>query len=100
MPQRSRSARSGQFVPAKFAKRHKATTVTETTRRKVFPKVTDKCVGCGCTTEHACDGGCSWITPGVCSRCFNTAVKVMAVISAFIDGTVTIVDKKVKRRRK
>lgn len=95
---RSRSARSGQFVPATFAKRHKATTVTETTRRKRMK--TDTCVGCGCTTEHACDGGCSWITPGVCSRCFSTAVKVMAVISAFIDGTVTIVDKKVKRRRK
>lgn len=34
-----------------------------------------KCIGCGCTDERACEGGCSWIAvdraagKGVCSNC-------------------------------
>ena len=37
------------------------------------PAVT--CIGCGCDVNHACPGGCSWLTVdpetrrGVCSRC-------------------------------
>jgi hypothetical protein len=27
------------------------------------------CVVCGCTDERACRGGCSWVVPGLCSRC-------------------------------
>jgi hypothetical protein len=31
------------------------------------------CIGCGCTDQCACDGGCSWLArygdAGVCSRC-------------------------------
>lgn len=31
------------------------------------------CIGCGCTDEHACEGGCTWLIAderaGVCSRC-------------------------------
>jgi hypothetical protein len=33
------------------------------------------CIGCGCTDEEACDGGCSWIAKsvseraGLCSSC-------------------------------
>lgn len=27
------------------------------------------CVGCGCTDEAACDEGCSWVTPMLCSTC-------------------------------
>jgi hypothetical protein len=25
------------------------------------------CILCGCTDEHACAEGCSWLEPGVCS---------------------------------
>ena len=25
------------------------------------------CVLCGCTDERACEAGCSWIEPGICS---------------------------------
>lgn len=28
-----------------------------------------KCLFCGCTDDHACPGGCSWVEPNVCSRC-------------------------------
>jgi hypothetical protein len=30
-----------------------------------------KCVGCGCTEEHACEGGCSWVDADrlLCSTC-------------------------------
>lgn len=27
------------------------------------------CRSCGCTEDNACDGGCSWITPDLCSAC-------------------------------
>lgn len=27
------------------------------------------CRLCGCTDEHACDGGCFWIAEGLCSAC-------------------------------
>jgi hypothetical protein len=28
------------------------------------------CVICGCTDLRACDDGCAWIVPGLCSTCF------------------------------
>lgn len=30
-----------------------------------------RCVGCGCTDERACEGGCSWAStkPSICSSC-------------------------------
>jgi hypothetical protein len=33
------------------------------------------CIGCGCTDDHACPGGCAWLRVdyeeglGVCSQC-------------------------------
>lgn len=32
-----------------------------------------KCIGCGCTDERACPGGCSWATttPPICSNCIQ-----------------------------
>jgi hypothetical protein len=27
------------------------------------------CRGCGCTDEVACEGGCIWVEPDLCSRC-------------------------------
>ena len=27
------------------------------------------CSGCGCTDKHPCKGGCTWIEPGLCSKC-------------------------------
>lgn len=38
------------------------------------------CVGCGCTTENACLGGCSWIVQdleegiGICSKCVTLPI--------------------------
>jgi hypothetical protein len=29
------------------------------------------CAVCGCTDEHACEGGCAWIAPNLCSKCFK-----------------------------
>ncbi len=28
-----------------------------------------QCMFCGCTDDHACPGGCSWVELNVCSRC-------------------------------
>lgn len=27
------------------------------------------CIGCGCTDDRACAGGCYWYRPGICSCC-------------------------------
>lgn len=31
------------------------------------------CRGCGCWEEAACDGGCEWVEPDLCSRCVPEA---------------------------
>lgn len=28
-----------------------------------------RCVGCGCTEDNPCDGGCIWASETLCSRC-------------------------------
>lgn len=28
-----------------------------------------KCRVCGCTWDHACEGGCYWVEPDLCSKC-------------------------------
>lgn len=38
------------------------------------------CIGCGCTDENACQGGCSWIAispnelAGACSKCVEAGL--------------------------
>ena len=31
--------------------------------------MTGKCRVCGCTDDQACEGGCSWAEPDLCSKC-------------------------------
>lgn len=40
-----------------------------------------RCIGCGCTEERACLGGCSWISvnPPKCSACFDADGEPFAV---------------------
>lgn len=37
----------------------------------IFGIVDPACIGCGCTEDAACRGGCSWVSldPPVCSAC-------------------------------
>jgi len=35
----------------------------------VAPSSSPACRACGCTDERACEGGCWWALPGLCSRC-------------------------------
>ncbi|MGL5257659.1 MAG: hypothetical protein ACRC76_11510 [Proteocatella sp.] len=30
-----------------------------------------KCRICGCTTLHACPGGCYWVADNLCSQCLK-----------------------------
>lgn len=32
------------------------------------------CLICSCTDSKACDGGCSWVLPGICSKCITHEV--------------------------
>jgi hypothetical protein len=32
------------------------------------------CRKCGCTDDKACADGCSWVAPGLCSRCMPELV--------------------------
>ncbi|WP_049974059.1 hypothetical protein [Azospirillum sp. B4] len=38
------------------------------------------CRGCGCTQDHACEGGCWWVEEDLCSTCAGQAVCVSAPI--------------------
>jgi hypothetical protein len=33
-----------------------------------------RCRLCGCTTERACEGGCSWVAPDLCSSCAGMSI--------------------------
>lgn len=35
------------------------------------------CHGCSCDDEHACEGGCHWVEPGLCSACAEDMVLVL-----------------------
>jgi hypothetical protein len=39
-----------------------------------------KCVGCRCTDDRACDGGCYWTYPFICSSCWLIHTKVMGQV--------------------
>lgn len=41
------------------------------------------CLWCGCTDEFACDGGCGWVVPGICSVC---EVKAIAQVERLFEG--------------
>lgn len=35
------------------------------------------CLGCRCTEDNACRGGCHWVQPGICSRCAKRTAKIL-----------------------
>lgn len=41
------------------------------------------CTGCGCTDARACEGGCYWVGPTLCSRCGAGAHKETADAGGF-----------------
>lgn len=59
-----------------------------------------KCKHCGCTETQACEGGCWWVAPEVCSSCealdrvltrfhMRPATKSASVIRVLLDGPAT-----------
>lgn len=38
-------------------------------RAAIGPVKVTACRVCGCTDDRACDGGCSWVEPDLCSAC-------------------------------
>jgi hypothetical protein len=38
------------------------------------------CRVCGCTDYEACDGGCEWVEPDLCSQCLGLAKRIRAVV--------------------
>ncbi len=56
-----------------------------------------KCVGCGCTDENACEDGCSWAWPKVCSRCAHIFARVVRslgkAVSAPFDAALRAADR-------
>ncbi len=38
------------------------------------------CRVCGCTDEHACEGGCTWVETDLCSKCVTPPAKALPVI--------------------
>ena len=50
-----------------------------------------KCRGCGCTTDRACPGGCSWVStnPPICSACVDEDLGGSIGDAALIDDEGT-----------
>ena len=53
-----------------------------------------KCRVCGCTDESACDGGCCWVFPDVCSSCEGALIadarnKFFKNNYALVDGSAS-----------
>lgn len=42
-----------------------------------------ECQACGCTDDHACAGGRSWVVPGVCSQCVAAAFYTFDALRLF-----------------
>lgn len=43
------------------------------------------CRVCGCTDDQACDGGCVWVGPDLCSACYELMVNVPESLRERID---------------
>ncbi len=51
---------------------NKGTPLNEWGEDEAAPEQT--CLICGCTDSKACEGGCYWILPGICSKCVTDKV--------------------------
>jgi hypothetical protein len=50
------------------------------TARAARLRVKGACLVCGCTEDHACEGGCHWVAPRLCSACVAHAASVCAIV--------------------
>lgn len=48
----------------------------------------DACRRCGCTNDQACEGGCWWAAPGLCSACVG--LDVLAAVPGQLDLLVEV----------
>lgn len=55
------------------------------------------CLGCGCTDEAACPGGCHWVQPGICSSCEPRTSEILAG-SPIADELVNTAFRSLRRR--
>lgn len=51
-----------------------------------------ECIGCGCTDQSPCEGGCSWLAcfddgTGVCSSCPEVLEQIQADDAAYVNAT-------------
>jgi len=58
----------------------------------IFDKDPRFCKVCGCSSDHACPGGCHWVTDDLCSNCVFSIFTCEATVSPNeslepIDGT-------------
>lgn len=44
-----------------------------------------KCRHCGCTSGHACVGGCYWVLDDVCSNCAIPISKIKKAVEAYLN---------------
>jgi hypothetical protein len=54
--------------------------------RQQHAPVVGVCRVCGCTDEEACEGGCSWVEPDLCSACVDEANRAAALLSRVVAG--------------
>lgn len=45
------------------------------------------CRVCGCTESNACEGGCYWVEPDLCSRCLPRVPRVLELAAHRVEVT-------------
>jgi hypothetical protein len=68
--------KKSRYKNGKYQKKAEEKPKRKYTKRKQIPaaeeaRPVERCEKCGCTDDRACPGGCSWVAPGKCSRCFE-----------------------------
>ena len=56
--------------------------------RNTKPTTERTCLICGCTDRKACEGGCYWVLPGICSKCVTEEVpECITLLVETIEGS-------------
>jgi hypothetical protein len=64
----------------------------EVLRQEIYDGQVRSCRVCGCTDDHACEGGCSWVEPDLCSACAEATAIPAGIPFDSTKGGVMVLD--------
>lgn len=72
---------AGRALAAAMAEHRPGEHVPLWARSVISQRDIQHCRMCGCTNERACNGGCTWVRPDLCSACDSYTVRAMHAAS-------------------